>query len=1855
MKFLLLIFTLVVAAGCGNNAHYTGGLGATSIGSELALPIQISPGLSFKVAGSCEPNGKGNISIDSSPTGDFTPAPLTCDCVDGAVANCKDSSGSSATNITFPGDGPNGVNPQVVTTVTDPETGETFSGEQPVEVTPEIDLNTPPFIAADGNPVTLTGTCSPDAIGAISTTMTGVTPNTAGPCDCVDGMFSCPAGPFTSVDPNPVFTASFGSATDDEPAPVGEAVTISNDPISAFTPHVISGTCSPNGTGNVDIFLSAGFNPTTAGPCDCVDGAYSCPAVTFTSIPTNPTITAELGAASDDYNPTVEPGVDLTPPGNMTIGAPVTLSGACSPDGNDVTVAIPGATPSSVGLCPCSGGVFTCPAATFSELPANPVLTATGSIGGTDTENTTTDSEVTINNPGPLATGTPTNFTGTCSPDGTGNVSIAIPGAIPASAGPCDCVGGSYSCGPVTFSVLPPSPTITASETSGANGPATDAVAPGVTPAIDLANPDNVTIGVPEVLSGSCSPEGNNVTVAVSGATPSSVGSCPCSGGTFTCPAVTFTNLPASPVFNASGSIGGTDSENTTTDSAVTLTDPGPLDTTNPSTFTGTCSPDGVGNVSVSIPGATPSSAGPCDCVGGSYSCGPVTFSVLPSSPTVTASETSGANGPATDSESPTVTPEIDLANPGNVTIGSPEVLTGSCSPEGNNVTVAVPGATPSTIGSCPCSGGTFTCPSVTFTDLPATVVFNATGSIGGTDTENSSVDSAVTIDNPGPLDTSNPFTFTGTCAPDGTGNVSIAIPGATPASAGPCDCNMGTYSCGPVTFSALPSNPTITASETSGANGPATDPVSPGITSSVDLTNPGNVKINDPITLTGSCVADGDPVNITIADATPGSVGPCPCTGGTFTCPSATFTELPANPSFVAANSGANDTENTTTDSEVTINNPGPLDTSNPFTFSGTCSPDGTGNVSIAIPGATPASAGPCDCVGGSYSCVPVTFSVLPPSPTITASETSGANGPASDPVSPGVTEEVDLNPPTLTTGGSATNLTGACSPDGTGTITIDIPGATPNSAGPCDCVAGNFSCPAGPFTSLVANQPVTANNGAASDTENSTISPAVDLTNPGNVSTTSPVVLSGSCTADGDPVTVTIADATPGSVGPCPCTAGTFTCPSVTFTELPASPSFVAANSGASDTENTTTDSAVDLADPGPIDTVSPTTLTGTCAPDGTGNVSIALAAGFMPSTTGPCDCVGGNFTCPAVTFTSIPATPTITASETSGANGPATDSETPTITPEVDLDQPTITIGGSATNLTGSCSPDGVGTITIDITGATPSSAGPCNCSGGSFSCPAGPFTSLDPNQPVTANNGTATDTENSIVTPAVDLSLSGGPFDVGSNIAVSNFSGSCAPNTGSPASAAEGIEISNPNMSPSTIFCECSNGSIDTSSCVDGGGSSVTDVTFDSTSDPSLTVELNDGLGGSASDPTPPAADISPVVSITPGPSAVNVGDDIPIQGSCESAGDMISVPNPDPANLSPAGPLTCACTGNPGTFSCGQYTVTNLGTGSNTFTATIQDSDGESNTGSIAVPYFSSFSDSYSSTGADQSVTIPVGAKKLTVKAWGSGGGGGRTYGTPAVINQGGPGGFSEAEFDVSDLSSTGATTLVVVVGEGGLKHSSGASGAAGVYYNGGGAPDAPTALSQGASGGGLVGLFDTSISQANALIISGSGGGASVSNGNNNSGAVSYGGIGGTHTLAASAGSDSNQNGTVFGGGAGTQVSGGVGGGGFNAGSPGFVLSGGDSNKSGFDQSGGGGGAGYFGGGGSGSTGTSDAAGGGGSGFIAGIGTIITESVGVFGTLDAPNNSDPDYVAGVGEGGDVESDGGDGLIVISWE
>ena len=300
---------------------------------------------------------------------------------------------------------------------------------------------------------------------------------------------------------------------------------------------------------------------------------------------------------------------------------------------------------------------------------------------------------------------------------------------------------------------------------------------------------------------------------------------------------------------------------------------------------------------------------------------------------------------------------------------------------------------------------------------------------------------------------------------------------------------------------------------------------------------------------------------------------------------------------------------------------------------------------------------------------------------------------------------------------------------------------------------------------------------------------------------------------------------------------------------------------------------------------------------------------------------------------------------------------------------------------------------------------------------------------------------------------------------------------------------------------------------------------------------------------------------------------------------------------------------------------------------------------------------------FSYTGSDQTFTISAfgTSGKAIVKVWGAAGGGGTSY----YSTYGGPGGFGYGTVHFGGLSGPGgysatSTTLKVMVGAGGGRNTVGERtiyGHVGVHstnYKGGWGSNA-------GNGGGLTGLFDSTITQANSIIIAGGGGGSGQINNQRVHGA---GGPGGGVNQNGSQGYDNPDSQQAFGRG-GTTTAGGNSGLAYyrspNGAGPNSIATGGGALIGGHAHTtnswteGGGGGSGYYGGG-SGAhaqNGGYWSAAGGGSGYASSRVSDITAYTGSYESQNSNATSDVDYVSGVSTP-NAGNSGGNGLLVILY-
>ena len=288
---------------------------------------------------------------------------------------------------------------------------------------------------------------------------------------------------------------------------------------------------------------------------------------------------------------------------------------------------------------------------------------------------------------------------------------------------------------------------------------------------------------------------------------------------------------------------------------------------------------------------------------------------------------------------------------------------------------------------------------------------------------------------------------------------------------------------------------------------------------------------------------------------------------------------------------------------------------------------------------------------------------------------------------------------------------------------------------------------------------------------------------------------------------------------------------------------------------------------------------------------------------------------------------------------------------------------------------------------------------------------------------------------------------------------------------------------------------------------------------------------------------------------------------------------------------------------------------------------------------------SSTSKTFSYTGANESWTIPSSTTSLTIKAWGAGGGGGG-------YNGGGAGGSAYA---TGIFAVDAGITLIGVVGGGGKYGGADGSlpgpGTTGAFGGGGPSTGQSYTDANGGNGGGYSGLFISSVSQANAIIVAGGGGGGGYAGTNGGYGGGTTGGTG--------------ENGGGTGGTGGGQSSGGTAGTGATGSTNGAALQGGTGGNTSQPYYCAGGGGGWYGGGGAGGSngGGSSGSGGGSSNvrvsdFPSGVNSVSSNSV-ADGTIGSGTTGGAEAESGQaqasGKGGNQKVSGENGTIYVTYD
>lgn len=512
------------------------------------------------------------------------------------------------------------------------------------------------------------------------------------------------------------------------------------------------------------------------------------------------------------------------------------------------------------------------------------------------------------------------------------------------------------------------------------------------------------------------------------------------------------------------------------------------------------------------------------------------------------------------------------------------------------------------------------------------------------------------------------------------------------------------------------------------------------------------------------------------------------------------------------------------------------PVAANNLLPVSGTCSP-GSNDLAITTLPAGASQTLSCQS-NGSYGGT-LNVSALPAGAiTVTASQTpSGPNSSASKstvknpPSNPGA-PTVSVTAPAITVSNQASyGVSGACSAEGQ-PVTISI-GGIPASA---TCTGGNWSVsgvnvsglPDGTIT-VTASQTVNNQTGQGSTTTNkSTVSnpgetPVVTVSNAAviNAANQASYGVSGTCSANGQPVVVTI-----GSVAAqATCSGGTWSVSGVNVSAVGDGPVTVTAsqtvnNQTGSGSRSTTKDAkpptvAVTLAPAITAANQASYGVSGTCSENGS---SVSVSIGSVAVVPSPL-CSNGAWSASGVDVGGLPAGPvTVTASQTDAAGNTGTGALTTTKNSSASAVAVTAAPPINASNqssyggVTGTCSAAD-GAVTVAIGSLTTTTA----CNGGNWvvsgitvsSLPDGVVT-ITASQTVsgTVISGSRT-TVKDVTSPAVSITVA--PTIDGSNQSSYSVSGTCTTEDGA-------VTVSIGNV---TASAPCTNGAWTVSGVKVGG--------------------------------------------------------------------------------------------------------------------------------------------------------------------------------------------------------------------------------------------------------------------------------------------------------------------------------------------------------------------------------------------------------------------------------------------------
>jgi Mg-chelatase subunit ChlD len=516
---------------------------------DAPVVANIANSAAYPLSGACTA-GDGNVNVT---IGSATPTNQAVACSGGGTWN-------ASSDVSAVADGAATISISASQTDAASNTGSDTANAAKDTVAPAVNINTP-AVANSGNSAAyaVAGSCSAGQ-GNVTVAISDATPPSQAVA-CSGGAWNAVFNVTGVIDGSNAIaiTASqtdaagnpgTGNATSDKDS-VAPVVTINTPPDA--TPlneaaYPLSGTCS-NGDGNVTVAISGATPPGQA--IACGSGIWNA-SFNVAAIPDGTTaiditvLQTDAAGNSDSANATAlkdatAPTVSINSPvvANIANAASYAISGSCAVSDGNVTAAIAGATPANQGIA-CAAGVWS---ATFNVSSIGDgtaviaiIASQTDSVGNTSSDNASADKDTVAPAAGingsavaNIANAASYTISGGCT-TGDGDISISVTGAVPSGQN-AGCVANSWS---VAFDVSAIADgsnviAIAALQTDAAGNPdsanasaSKDTVAPAV--GINAPATANPLTELNYGIAGTCSNGDGNVTVAISGATPSSQG-----------------------------------------------------------------------------------------------------------------------------------------------------------------------------------------------------------------------------------------------------------------------------------------------------------------------------------------------------------------------------------------------------------------------------------------------------------------------------------------------------------------------------------------------------------------------------------------------------------------------------------------------------------------------------------------------------------------------------------------------------------------------------------------------------------------------------------------------------------------------------------------------------------------------------------------------------------------------------------------------------------------------------------------------------------------------------------------------------------------------------------------------------------------------------------------------------------------------------------------------------------------------------------------------------------------------------------------------------------------------------------